>query len=202
MPAILTRKSFTHAVKIDLGLFKGEFVQVLSRFTWELPQTVIGNIYSHYRNIKWTVDKVRYFDGATFLINERSKKDDGVTLGNYININIKDSYDRSIYEPDWNGGRFTIIGGDPIFMHEYGHYIQSQQYGLGYLFSIGLRSIKSAANSTVESTLYDANGNFIANRTTHSLYWTETSANKKAAKYFGIWYRVNWAGDRFYQYPL
>lgn len=195
-------QGFSNAVKIDFGLFQGDLGQIGSRFTWELPQTMVGNVYSHYRNVKWTVDKVRYFDGATFLINERSKKKDGVTLGSYINMNIKDSYDKSIYEPEWNNGKFTIIGGDPMFMHEYGHYIQSQQYGWGYLFSVGIRSIKSAVNSSIESTLYDENGNFIANRTTHNLYWTETNANRKAAEYFKRNYKVDWVGDRFYQYPF
>ncbi|MDH6307235.1 hypothetical protein M2451_004169 [Dysgonomonas sp. PFB1-18] len=202
MPAILTRKSFTHAVKIDLGLFKGDLKQIASRFTWELPQTVIGSQYSHYRNIKWTVDKVRYFDGATFLINENSKKHDGVTLGSYINMNIQEPYDKNVYEPEWNKGKFTIIDGDPMFMHEYGHYIQSQQYGWGYLFSIGINSISSAKHSKYLSHVVDTDGTYYT-RSTHSLYWTETSANKKAAEYFGKKpYYVNWIGNRFYGYPL
>jgi hypothetical protein len=30
------------AWEIDKGLFKGNFKQILSRFTWELPQTILG----------------------------------------------------------------------------------------------------------------------------------------------------------------
>ena len=30
---------------------------------------------------------------------------------------------------------------DELYMHEYGHYSQSQEYGFGYLFSVGIPSL-------------------------------------------------------------
>jgi len=189
-----TWKGFANAVKIDYGLFKGTPMQIFSRFTWELPQTFIGNQYSHYRNIVWNVDKVRYFDGATFVINANSKKNDGVSIGSYLNINIKESYDKNIYEPN---GKFTPIN-DPLFMHEYGHYIQSQKYGWGYLFSVGIPSISSASKSKGVGYFYDSEENRV-NVRSHSLSWMEIGANKKAKKYFEK-YGVTWQGKDFNGY--
>lgn len=177
-----TWDGFRNAVKTDVGLFKGNSRQIFSRFSKELPQTIIGNYYSHYRNIKWTVDKVRYFDGATYLINESSAKRDGITLGSYININIRDKYDKNRYEPN---GKFTPIN-DPLFMHEYGHYLQSQQMGLKYLFKVGIPSIKSAKNSEV---IEEYNGQKVKNSdklTTHDIFGIEMDANRRAAAYFGV----------------
>ena len=184
-------------MKISWGLFKGDGKQVVSRFTWELPQTLFGLGTSHVKNFMGKVDQVKYFDGTTYVINENAGKSNGVTLGNFINMNLKEGYDKSKYEPN---GKFTVLN-DPMFMHEYGHYIQSQEQGWGYLFSIGIRSIKSANNSTYLKTVYDskAQGTMLY---THNVYWTETSANKKASKYFKKKYGIDWSGDKFLKYPI
>lgn len=67
-------------------------------------------------------------------------------------------------------------------MHEYGHVLDSRRIGLGYLYDIGIKSLISAANS---HPLGDC-------RTTHSLYWTEMRANRKAKGYFSKFYGVDW----------
>jgi hypothetical protein len=70
------------------------------------------------------------------------------------------------------------------FMHKYGHTIDSRLFGLSYLFAIGLPSAISAGK-------HDG---------THSSYWTETRANRRAARYFGKYYGVNW--DYANDYPF
>ncbi|NDW18126.1 hypothetical protein D0T53_04240 [Dysgonomonas sp. 216] len=135
-----TWQGFSNAVKIDWGAFKGDPKQIISRFTWELPQTLVGNSWSHARNIAGYVDQVKYYNGATFVINDNSSNYDGVTLGNYINMNIRDEYTKDVFEPSWNGGKFTPVA-DDMMMHEYGHYLQSQMLGLLYLPTVGAPSL-------------------------------------------------------------
>ncbi len=105
-----------------------------------MPQTLVGNIWSSARNLAGLVDQVKYFKGATYVINDNSSKYRGITLGNYINMDIKREYTKEKYEPSWNGGKFTPAV-DDMMMHEYGHYLQSQMIGLFYLPAAGLPSL-------------------------------------------------------------
>lgn len=189
-------KSAKNGMKIDWGLFKGNGKQILSRFTWELPQTLIGIGISQAKNLIGQVDQVKYFDGATYVINENKGKSNGMTIGSFINMNLNEGYDKNKYEPN---GKFTILN-DAMFMHEYGHYIQSQEQGWGYL-STALRSLKSAKNSTYLKTIYDSEGIGVM-QSTHNVFWTETSANKKASKYFKDKYNIDWSGGNFLKYPM
>ena len=43
------------------------------------------------------------------------------------------------YKADWS---------DHLFVHEYGHYVQSQQHGPVYLFTVGIPSLQSAILQT------------------------------------------------------
>ena len=73
-------KGGMNELKIYGGLFTGNAGQIASRFTWELPQTILGVTWSLTRNALGKVDQVEYFDGATFVINENTSKSNGVTL--------------------------------------------------------------------------------------------------------------------------
>lgn len=67
-------------------------------------------------------------------------------------------------------------------MHEYGHTVQSQLLGLSYLLFVGLPSLVSAANSEdIPNDLYHAS--------THDYFYSETWANRIAARYF---YKHEW----------
>jgi hypothetical protein len=81
---------------------------------------------------------------------------------------------------------------DPMYMHEYGHTIDSRAFGLSYLFAIAIPSGISAWSDKINNTDY------------HHSYWTETSANRRAAKYFGQHYKVKWktTNPLFKHYPL
>ena len=74
---------------------------------------------------------------------------------------------------------------EPMYMHEYGHTIDSRNFGITYLLAIGLPSVISAAGTG-----------------DHSIFYTELLANKHAEKYFSKWYNVKWNSWGKPQYPL
>ena len=144
--------------------------QLLSRWTWEYPQTYVGQTYSYGRNLFGKVDRVEYFGGATFLINENASDAWGISLSNYINVNIK-------------GELIGDITDHPMLMHEYGHTFDSRRFGPLYLPVVGLPSLVSAAN---DESLNDPPFH------THGDYWAEKRANRHAEKYFSKYYGVDW----------
>jgi RHS repeat-associated protein len=148
--------------------FFGQTWQGISRFSWELPQSTIGNGYSQIRNAFGGVDKVRYLGGATFSVGTNRDARMGVSIGNHINISLRDD-------------NIDILK-DPLFMHEYGHTFQSQIWGPLYLPALGLPSIISAGTSRPIG----------GGLTSHSVRWYEMQANRFAARYFGRNYGVDW----------
>jgi hypothetical protein len=70
--------------------FAGQLLQGLSRYTWEGLQTWVGYNYTQIRNTVGNVDRVDYFDGATFATRENAGFRQGISLGNYLNIAIAD----------------------------------------------------------------------------------------------------------------
>lgn len=153
------------AMRIDRGLIKtdenrsnaGRALQFASRFTWELPQTIVGNLASHTRNVAGSVDNVDYYGGAT-LVNDDDPSAGvrwGFTLGPYINS------ENIVADPNVSD----------IFRHEYGHSLQSRLFGPLYLTHVGLPSL-------IGSGLEDIGIN------DHSREWYETQANRMAFRYF------------------
>jgi RHS repeat-associated protein len=115
-------KQSKNCVRIYAGLFNGSAKQILSRFTWELPQTMLGFGVALTYNTTGNVNSVSYYDGATVLQTNHNnlflgKYGTGITLGSYIIGN-------NSIEADPN---------NPLFQHEYGHYLQSQAAGWAYI---------------------------------------------------------------------
>ena len=106
----------------------------------------------------------------TFSIKENSSVK-GVSLGNYVNVDIDESYN----------GKITDY---PVLMHEYGHTFDSREAGPAYLFTIGIPSAISASNQE----WVEVNG---ISTTTHILFWTEQRASLNAYYYFNKYYGVN-----------
>lgn len=136
------------AWKIDMGLFKtdsdkdfwGRAGELLSRFTWQLPQTALGYTVSGTHNLLGGVKSVDYYGGAT-VVESYSKDWGAITLSNYI-----------------NGQRgITADPDNRLFQHEYGHYLQSQSSGLFYLSKYGIPSLLSSGNHKLHPTEQDAN---------------------------------------------
>ena len=154
----------------NLGMF-------VSRFTLELPQTLLGLGYSKIQNVVGNVDYVEHYRGATFVIREHSGEGfRGITLGNYINIRDEEDI------PKNEAGDF-----DPTrnqnYMHEFGHTLQSRRFGILYL---PVFAIPSLASQTF-------------NRNGHKYFYTEKHANNYAKDYFeGYEGLAEWS---FYTHP-
>lgn len=161
--------------KIDMGMFHTDsnrdfwdrVWQFVSRFTWESPQSTLGFLYSNFRNLNEDVDRVEYFGGATFVINENSSKRNGVSLGNNINIDIRGTFNQENHPRGW------MFGEDGLYWHEYGHTFQSERYGISYLFAIGIPSMFSAKSDDHHTKPYERQANRWARRylEQHNIHW-------------------------------
>lgn len=132
--------------------FGGRLWEIVSRFTWQLPQTVFGSVLSNISNYMGQVDKVDYWGGATVLSGNFWGSKGAITIGSYINGSQE-------------------LKADPntrLFQHEYGHYLQSQSMGLGFLARIGVPSLISAAHKDKK----------------HKFQPFEQDANRRAFLYF------------------
>ena len=189
-PITYSYKNVLNDLKIQWGLFQGSPKQIISRFTWELPQTYLGYEYSQFRLVSEKIDHVEYFDGATYVINDNSHSQKGITLGSYININDWESM------PVDEDGDFAPQQ-NPLYMHEYGHYLQSQDYGWSYLFDVGIPSLLSADHAQYYNVY--KNGRYVGEVSTHELTSYEIDANKRAHNYFFGKTGFHWD---YYSYPL
>ena len=144
----------------------GRVWQLLSRFTWELPQTFVGWLYSVTRALAGQVDRVDTLGGITFATKLGSGYSMGVSLGTFVDL--------------WAGlwmlgeGEAYILG-NPICMHEFGHTADSRLFGWFYLPLIGLPSLLSAFG-----------------KGDHNVFWTEIRANSHAKRYFSKYYAIAW----------
>ena len=165
---------FTTTVQITRGLFLtdskrsflGRFWQLFSRFTWELPQTLVGWLFSLARALVGRVERVDVLGGITFVSGRARSFGGGVSLGSFVDLWL------------WHtltGRNESYVLCDQLCMHEFGHTADSQRFGWFYLPIIGLSSLLSAMGK----------GN-------HNVFWTEIRANSHAKRYFGKYYSMAW----------
>ena len=122
-------------IKIKAGLFaldpnKNFFQRTwefYSRFSWQLPQTIIGYGVANFTNSHYDVYNVEYKYGTTVLSSSMVDGIHGFTIGNYIT----------------GSDQIKAEANNEVFQHEYGHYIQSQKYGWAYLTAVGIPSLRS-----------------------------------------------------------
>jgi hypothetical protein len=140
------------ATKIFLGNFyldennwAGGMWQGFTRHTWEMLNTFVGQGYTQLRNTFGNVSRVDYLGGATWATNENTGYRDGVSIGNFININIDDEITGSFDER---------VLSDPLFMHEYGHTRDSRLWGTLYLPVIGIPSASGAEWTEIRANKY------------------------------------------------
>lgn len=172
-------------LKIDAGLFQGSAKQIASRLTWENFQTFGGLVTSSYNTILHDVERVEYYGGATYVINENSSTNGtkGFTLGSYINITTSE-------EIPMDGKQFAPYK-NRTYAHEYGHYLQSQESGFGYLFEYAIPSFVDYLKNHKKEVKYLYVGDpfvgralIICTTNKHHLDEVEIDANKRAADYF------------------
>ena len=122
--------------------FWGQTWELVSRFTWQAPQTTLGYSFTRFSNLVGQVDDVNYYGGATAASGNFFNQDGAaVTLGNYIN-------------------GYRNLSADPhnsLFQHEYGHYLQSQEMGPTYLIRVGIPSLFSSHYHNYHPVELDAN---------------------------------------------
>lgn len=115
------------AWSIDMNLFSGNFRQVFSKFTYEMPTTMFGNLVAHGANTLGLIDEVSEMEGMMALSGV-SPGNSAFTIGCY-------SFGPKNYQATWK---------DNLFVHEYGHYLQSQIFGPMYISNIAVPSLFSA----------------------------------------------------------
>tara|TARA_R110002050_G_scaffold300400_2_gene469620 strand:+ start:58 stop:927 length:870 start_codon:yes stop_codon:yes gene_type:complete len=173
----------THALKLLAGHFylsdkKGFYAGLwegISRHSWELAQNLIGHIWAQSLNAIGIIQRVEFFEGATFSLRINQKERSGMSLGSFIYIAIDDNF-KGVF-------RLRLIK-DPLFMHEFGHGLDSRLFGIFYLPFIGLPSIISAMQSKQVFGTTNKAG-------LHKYKSYEMRANRKAAYFFNS-YAVNW----------
>jgi len=135
--------------------FGGQALQLLSRFTWELPNTVAGFVTAETTNVVANVNWVDYEAGATVL--NTNYIFGAFTLGSFI-----------IGDADIQANREN-----KLFKHEYGHYLQSQTFGPGYLLGFALPSVVRASlwNVGIVGGDYDD-------------FYSESDATRRGNNYF------------------
>lgn len=162
------------SIQITRGLFLtdqkrkvwGQVWQLLSRFTWELPQTIVGWFFTVFCALAGRVDRVDVLGGITFVSGRVHSFGGGVSLGTFVDLWLW-------HEMRGENERFVL--GDQLCMHEFGHTADSQRFGWLYLPVIGLPSLLSAMG-----------------KGDHNLFWTEIRANRHAKQYFSKHYAIAW----------
>lgn len=162
-------RSALNDIKITAGLFIadrhrkffGKTLDISSRLTYQLPQTILGWGYAQFENsVAGNVDRVQFCCGSTVLTGRKELffgyGGPAVTLGSYL---IGDEEMEA--DPD-----------NTIFQHEYGHYLQSRAMGFAYLSRIAIPSILSE------------HGNYKAMYSRHDFHPTELDANRRGFLYF------------------
>ena len=163
-----------NSLKIASGLLAGKFGQTLKRLTWELPQTSLGYTFAAILNNIGMVKNVEQFRGATVTSSYESSIGLGqaITLGSFITGNNELKAEINNY----------------LFMHEYGHYLQSQNAGLFYLINYGLPSIIPYKEHDDKGVEQDANARAIKffNNLTNKI--NENEDNNKITLYWDFEY--------------
>lgn len=151
----------TNRLSVGLG-------QVCLRYTWELPQFMLGYWVAQVRNIAGNVDRVEYLGGVTYVIQQGRGDwvNMGMSLGAMVNVWLTSGMGRDFeYEVRYSLGQ--------LLMHEYGHTIDSRIWGWLYLPVVGLPSLISVYAEKIS-------------RHEHRNLYAERWADKHAQHYFGI----------------
>lgn len=87
----------------------GEILQIVSRFTWQLPQQVLGVLIAETTALFGGVQSVNFAEGATFIKSKYYKHGSGLTVGSIVTTEVNPS--------------------SRVKRHEFGHTVQSSFLG-------------------------------------------------------------------------
>jgi hypothetical protein len=133
-------------------LFRGNVGQIFSRYFWEFPQTILGGWYALFVIAFWHIEEMQCYNGVLVIkCHIGSSVWGGICFGSII---LGDS-------------RIDAEINNRLFMHEFGHTLQSRAVGPIYLFKYGIPSLMSAYSDGV-----------------HQQHPVEKDANLRAHKWF------------------
>ncbi|MBQ6682893.1 MAG: hypothetical protein IJM74_02175 [Bacteroidales bacterium] len=142
--------------------------QAVTRFTWELPQLFLSYAIAQVRVVIGNVDRVDTLGGVTYVTccHRKEHAYTGMSLGCFVQmwIPVEIRTDFEHYARHYAGR---------IFLHEYGHTVDSQLWGWLYLPVIGLPSIISQWMELA-----------VISRHRHDNLYAEHWANRHAEKHF------------------
>lgn len=153
--------------KIDMGMFKGNFKQIINKWTWGFVNSLVGNYISEIYNTIGVIDHVTDMDGLLAL-SGATEGNSAVTIGHY-------SLGPKNYVADWR---------DNLFVHEYGHYIQTQWMGITFFPIVAMPSLLSAWKIREWCGI------------PHKKRWFEVNASKLGAEHFDRHYGKDENGNR------
>ena len=133
----------------------GRGIELYSRFNHQILQTTLGFLIMQGALFTGQVNNVESRWGVTALDTEF--RGGAFTAGNFI-------LGPTGFRPDWQ---------DHLFAHEYGHYIQSQMYGVLYLPIVAIPSVVD---------FYAVDEAF--NLNLHDRRWYEAEASQLGGNYF------------------
>lgn len=145
-----------NALKIDLGQITGSPFQIYRRNTWEGIQNFIGHDFASVHNMFGGVNHVEYYEGTTVIDDGLSKG--AVTIGSFM-------VGPHGFRADWR---------DHLFVHEYGHYLQSNRWGPLFMPLIGMPSLTSALTNpdSHDSRWFEADASYLGMQHFDSKYGT------------------------------
>lgn len=148
-------KRTANSWKIETGMFRGNFGQICNKWTFGIVNSFVGMRISEIYNTFGKVDGVTYLEGMAAL-SGATPGSSAMTIGHY-------SLGPKGYVADWR---------DHLFVHEYGHYIQTQYMGPLFFPVVALPSLASASFTSSWSGME------------HKERWFEVNASKLGARYF------------------
>jgi hypothetical protein len=132
--------------------FIGGGSAITRRFTWELPQTLLGLGAAAWAIVVMQVQQVAWRDGAVVIQGWRKQRFwGGISFGTVI---LGDE-------------RIAAVLHNSLYMHEFGHVLQSRASGPLYLLKYGFPSVLS-----------------VRGRGIHKQHPVEQDANLRAYRYF------------------
>ncbi len=105
--------------------FMGKVLQIISHFTWELPQQLVGVIGAEVTCTLGGIDKMVFEQGVLFIYNNKLGSDAGMTIGNISQVSTDITLNSK--------------------KHEFGHYIQSRRFGPLWGIVFGIESLIHAS---------------------------------------------------------
>ncbi|MGM9713244.1 MAG: hypothetical protein ACI3Y5_03880 [Prevotella sp.] len=161
-----------NAWAIDMAMAGGGVGHVANKWTYGLVNSLVGNLVAHLWNLFGRIDRVSAY-GGVIALSGATPANSAMTIGHY-------ALGPAGYTADWR---------DHLFVHEYGHYLQSLVMGPLFFPVVALPSLLSA---WFTSRLCGMR---------HEERWFEADASRRGARHFLLGARHGTAGGDGGQEP-